>query len=405
MTLKVKILDSVLKSFFDEKEISELKKFLSNKAITRSKAGIRKTKSVSSKYKQQIETLISYAISKLTKQKQAEFLFYLGEVLITRGEFDYATKIYFHILKITGKEKELESVRAYSYYTLGDIFSRQAKWKESINYTRQAKKIFEKEKDYKGCSQCENLLGTIYGDKSDIKRTRFHFEKSLSYLDPKTDFNLIGAVENNLGIIYSIQGSHNDALIYYKRALTRFERTGNHRRIGELRNNLGMYFINTGDYASALNEFDISISVHNKAEFLPTLAISYLSKSYIYTLLKDYRFAVAFLEKSKSICTKINDRLSIAELYKIKGIIQRDQKKYTLAEKSFRTSLKINIEYDNKMNQAETYFELAFLYLEKNNYYRAIDCWKKALKYYRKINNDWMISKIQLLIKANRSKY
>ena len=64
----------------------------------------------------------------------------------------------------------------------------------------------------------------------------------------------------------------------------------------------------------------------------PTLGLSYLSKAYIYTLLHDYQLASAFADKAMEVCNRLNDRLSIADIYKIKGIVERSLKNYSAAE-------------------------------------------------------------------------
>ncbi|MHB1686706.1 MAG: tetratricopeptide repeat protein [Ignavibacteriaceae bacterium] len=408
MPLKTEILDKVLKNFFDAKDISELEKIFSGeisskKSRTQLSASHRKqlkANTVSKHHPSQIYLLITFAKKKLSKFKLAELLVYIGEVLIAQGEFNLALEVYSHVLKIAKTEPELENLQAYSLLALGDASSRQAQWNESVAFINRAKKIFEKGKDYKGCARCENLLGTIYGDKSNIKKTRFHFEKSLSYLNPKRDISLIGMVEINLGIINSIQGNQDDALAYYKRALTKFEQLNNSQRIAEIRNNLGMLFINKGDYNSAISEFDFSITAALKAGFLQTtLAVSYLNKAYIFSQLKDLKLASAFAEKSMEVSYKINDKLSIADLYKIKGIIERERKNYKLAENFFLTSLRINKEFDNAMNQAETYFEMGLLYQATGNKPGAVSSLKKSHRYYTNINNAEMAAKMKSFVK------
>ncbi len=409
MNFKFEILNQVLPNFFTENEVLEIKMKLKSASLVKQKSGIKLNNNTKYLLKQTrinsgrtyFTLLLSIVKSKLSKSKLSEFLFGYGEILMANGEFDFAKEVFIHILNLTHSELQLVSLRAYTLLTLGNIFSRQAEWEQSIKFIKNAKIIFTAEKDYRGCARCENLLGTIYGDKSNIGKTKLHFEKSLSYLDPKKDFVWIGIIEMNVGIINSIQGNYNDAMSYFKRALLKFEHAKDFRRISELRNNLSIYFINKGDFNSALNELDISIALHNKTEFLPNLVISYVSKSYIYAIIKDYIFASAYIQKSMSICKKINDRLSIAELYKIKGIIYRNKKKYSYAEKFFNASLKINNEFDNKMNEAETFYEMGYLYSEMGKKPESIRNWKKSLQYYKKIKHSNMISKIESLLKPH----
>ncbi len=54
-----------------------------------------------------------------------------------------------------------------------------------------------------------------------------------------------------------------------------------------------------------------------------------------------FPLANAFADKSMEVAHKINDKLTIAEVYKIKGIIQRTVKNFILAENYFETSLRL----------------------------------------------------------------
>lgn len=46
----------------------------------------------------------------------------------------------------------------------------------------------------------------------------------------------------------------------------------------------------------------------------------------------DFSLANAFADKAMAVAHKLNDKLTIAEVYKIKGIIQRSVKNYVLSE-------------------------------------------------------------------------
>jgi len=100
------------------------------------------------------------------------------------------------------------------------------------------------------------------------------------------------------------------------------------------------------------------------------------------------------------ICFKLNDRLSIADIYKIKGIIERKVKNYKGAENYLLSSLRINEELENILNQAETSFELGVLYLELNKKKEAGKHLNFALDYYKKQKASSMISKIQAILLA-----
>ena len=163
---------------------------------------------------------------------------------------------------------------------------------------------------------------------------------------------------------------------------------------------MGMMFTKKGEYKSAIQSFDRSIVASNKTGYLPSLGISYLSKAFVYTRLNDLMLAEAYSEKALEICHKTNDMLSIADIYKIKGIIQRILKHYDAAENYFLTSLRINKELSNELNYAESAHELGVLYQQMDKLKESKANFTAALSYYKKIKAQKEIEELQQKIKA-----
>ncbi len=399
------MIDKLLESYFETDDITEYKKsvakYSSSKKPFKSSLNLTAKNQLDSEiaptqnYHASINFLITFAESKLTRQKLLEFLQSLGEISIAQGELTTATEIYNYVLNLIEDDPKQENTRAHAYLSLGDITSRYAEWEKSISYINRAEKLFLKHKDYKGCFRCENLLGTIAGDHGDLKKANKYFEKSLTFLRHDKDSALIGILEINLGILNNIQGDYDTAFTYYQRALIKFEQIQDFRRMTEVRHNLGMLFTEKGEYQTALSEFDLSITSALKAGYLPSLALSYLGKAFIYIQLNDLQLANAFADKAMEICFKLNDRLSIADIYKIKGIIERKQKNYGGAENYLRSSLRINEELENEFNEAETAFELGILYVELNRKEEATKYLNFSLNYYKKQKTQGMVKRIQ----------
>lgn len=397
------IVKNILSNYFDKNQIKEFKKI-----VFRSyKSGIKHKNKIPVSYKQQpgsnlqentyllfIDLLLTFATDNLNKAKLIELMLYLGETCIAHGELEIASQIYTQILSKINNEDRLENIAGHSLLALSEINSRQAKWDKSINFINQAKKNFSKQNDIKGIAKCNNMLGTIYGDRGNIKKAKEYFENSLSLLSLQADIALIGMIETNIGILNSIKGDYNESLLYYQRALIKYEQIKDVLRMSQLRHNLGMLYTQKGEYETALIEFDRSVALSIKAGFLPNLALSYLSKSYVYAKSNDLPLASAFADKSLELCRKLNDRLSIADIYKIKGIIERKLRHYDLSENYFLTSLRINTELENILNHAETMAELGELYIEIHKKEEANKCLKAALKDYKKMGADLHIKEI-----------
>ncbi|PIW68975.1 MAG: hypothetical protein COW08_09695, partial [Ignavibacteriales bacterium CG12_big_fil_rev_8_21_14_0_65_30_8] len=243
MLYNISIIESVLKEYFDSKRFEEYKKLLSS--ITKKEKvknvgdklkdlSLKNDYDSSSSYNSYIEFLLTYSEQNLSKTKYLELLLFLGEVSTIKGELDVSSRIFNKLIDFSIKKEKYKNVLAFALMSLGDIYSRQAEWEKSKKYINKAKNIYKKENDYNGLAKCENLMGTIFGDKGNLNKAHKHFDKSLNYLNPKKDKTIYGMIETNLGVVNNILQNFDEAYNYYQRALIIFEKEKNYRRIAEV---------------------------------------------------------------------------------------------------------------------------------------------------------------------------
>ena len=400
-------LEEILAGFFSEKEISELKKNILKKKLSKTvSTDIKQTErkqidvDLSDSYLKefQFQLITTLAEQKLEKIKYIEFLLNLGDYAISQGEYEFAIETHKKIIAEGRLDSNLGGLAANACYSIGEIYSREAKWTECFDYTKKAFIMFKNQNDLKGCARCENLLGTVYGEHGDLPEAANHFEESLRYLDEKRDAHLVGQIEINLGIINNIYSNYDQALFYYNRALVNFQRLNDHHKLAQIRHNLGITYLKKKEYANALKELDKSIAVSLHDSIYSVLGISYITKAFIYAQMQDVALSKAFAEKAMEICYKTNDKLSVAEIYKIEGIIKRVQKNYSLAENFLLTSLRINKEYENELNYAETSLELGILYKQWKKFDKAKESFEQSLNYFKKIRAVHEIENIEAFI-------
>jgi tetratricopeptide (TPR) repeat protein len=405
-------IEKVLESYFKKEEISEYKKLLKQKpskaALVSSlsnlnKAQLSSTLPSGSEYQLKVNLLITFAKEKLDNISYPEFLIQLADTSVIQGEFSIAIQVLNILLAEIEQREDLNSFKAQGYFLLATVYSRLSEWAKSITALNKAKRLYEKEKDFRGYVRCENLLGVIHLDYGKLDRAEKHFENCLSHLNINNDTSLMGMIEINLGVVNGMKGSYEDSYNYFHRALIKFNKLNNILRIVELRHNLALLHVDKGEYKLALGEIDQSISFAQKINYVSNLAISYLTKALIYIQLNDLTLANGFSDKSLELSYKLNDRLSVADNFKLKGIIERTKGNYKMAEIHFLTSLRINEELSNQMNHAETMVELGILYKEKNIPAKAEECFKSALSYYRRIKHAEKIMYIKDLMKDNPS--
>jgi tetratricopeptide (TPR) repeat protein len=116
-----------------------------------------------------------------------------------------------------------------------------------------------------------------------------------------------------------------------------------------------------GEYYLALEQFNSSITLSIENNYQSNSAVSYIGKAFIYTKLKNLPLADAFTDKAMEIACKLNDTLSIADIYRIKGIIQSNLNNFELSEELFENSIRLNDDFESKYNKAESTQELGNL--------------------------------------------
>ncbi len=402
-------IEKVLGSYFNRKEISEYKKLLKGKSSQAdeisSLSNLDKKQLASpfpsgSEFHYKVNLLITFAKDKLSDASYAEFLVHLANLSIIQGEFTSAEQTIDSLSKVVKRRDDLNSFYAHGLYLLATVYSRQAEWKKSISILNRAKKLFEKEKDFRGYVRCENLLGVIHLDYGKLFKAEKHFENCLSYLNITRDTNLMGMIEINLGVVNGMKGSYEDSYNYFHRALIKFNKLKNIIRIVELRHNLALLHTQKHEYKQALGEIDQSIDFANKLNYISNLAISYLTKAFIYIQLNDLSLAEAFTKKSLELSYKLDDRLSVADNFKLKGIIEREKGNLALAETYFLTSLRINEELENRLNYAETSLELGILYKKMDRKEEATRYFTSSLNFYKSIKHTEQIDLIKELIQG-----
>jgi len=379
-----KSISEVLPDFFSKNQLDEFISLYQSSVVGKSDIeSFQEIKQLEYKiqdgldYRSQIDLLTTFSGNRLAKEKFLSLLLYISQASITNGEFLAAIDINQKIILLTAEDKNMIDLYANAHLLVGEIYSRQANWRDSFNYVNKALDVFTSVNDLKGIAKCENLLGTSNDESNYIEK---------------------GKIEINLGIISNIKGLFDEALVYFKRALINYTKVGDKKRMAEIHQNIGMVYSKKGDFSYAINEFDESLSYSIETNYLQNIGFVYLNKAFAYSKMNDFSLANAFADKSMEVAHKLNDKLTIAEVYKIKGIIQRSVQNYILSENYFETSLRLNIEAGNQLNRAETYQELGVLYKEMGKLQQSKENFKLALEYFKKINSEPDISHLEILI-------
>jgi len=347
-----------------------------------------------SKDRVRIDRIITFSQKRLSPEKFSNFLIELAHICLSEGKLDIASEIFRKSNKLTNSER----TKAEALLGLADIFSRRAKWTKSLDTLKKAKALFKSIIDNRGLAKCENIFGTIYGELGDINKAKKHFLTSLSLIDRAKDLDLAASLFTNLGIVNNIQGYYADALNHLNKALDIYTGLNNHKHASEVRLNIGIVNLDSGNFNEAITALDTTIEIAKVGHFNITLCLAYHLKSQVLIKLEDFYYASEFANKALEMSHNLNDRLAVADIYKVKGIIERHLGNYKVAETNLLTSLRINESFNNQLNVAETAFELGLLYEKMNDSQQKNSYLEKSKEYYKKIESLVNVERIDAML-------
>jgi tetratricopeptide (TPR) repeat protein len=350
-----------------------------------------------------IDRTITYSEKNLPANKFCEFLLNLGNLCLANGKLTIAGEIF---RKANNTSSDI-SIKAESILGLAEIYSRRAAWSRSFKLISEAESLYKNTEDKIGKAKCENILGTIYGEMGDIDSARSHLLTGLNLV--KTDLNLINAkkdlemvakIETNLGIVESILGNSADSIRYLNAAMNTYKQLDYKKNEAEVNLNIALVYLESGMPEAAVTVLDEGISLAKEYKFMSVLCLFYLAKSEALIAMETLYYAAEFADKALELSHYLDDKLSLADLYRVKGIIERKLKNYSSAENYLLDSLRINSSLKNEKNIAETSFELAMLYKEMDNANSKQSYLKRSLDYFNQISAAEKVKRIQELIGA-----
>ena len=158
---------------------------------------------------------------------------------------------------------------------------------------------------------------------------------------------------------------------------------------------LGLIFIKINQFDSALLEFNKGLYLALKINNFQLTAKIYLNKAKIYLEKFDYKLGMAYTEKAHAIANKLNDDSLLASVFALKGLLEKINKQYDLAEEYLRTSLQMSEDLEDISNSAAALNELGKLFLELNHKEEASSYFEDASNFYKKAGHSVLDSQIR----------
>lgn len=346
---------------------------------------------------------LTYSEKYLDRNQLILFYYKLAFILKIYNKNELAVKLLLQILNNIDKSaenKEDQLFIAQCNLHLADIYSYLAIWKNVDKHYKIAKNLFEELGDYSGLAECEFVYGSVYLEKGDLHAAFIRFENTKRYLKNIENRLLWAKLTNNLGIYNSIKGNFDESKKYLENALKEFESLNLLPFQAEVKLNLGIVAYRQKKFDTAESNFEDAKFLAIRSLSIQTVALALMYKSQVNLSKGNYKTALKIIEQSTAISYQINDTLTIADLFKLNGIVLKELERFDAAEDMLLTSLRINNELGNKLNYAETSVELGYLYKSIKKTELAIKYFTIALEYFKKIEAQKEINELTFEINS-----
>jgi putative nucleotidyltransferase with HDIG domain len=302
----------------------------------------------------------------------------------TQGEWDRALACFEEALRCCDTRGETGR-KAEVLRRMGHIRSKKGEWSDALELYRESLEICEREGDDRGKAYALCSIGTVHLEQGAWPEVRRHYGEALRVTRRTGDTALIAQIYNNLGAMNNILGNWEDAIRYYRKCIPILEAADNRKGLAETYHNLGITSVDKGDLDGGDAYFLRSLEFSRACGDVRLSAYSTLNRAEIHRLQKKHEIALRLGRESFKVLQEVDDKLGMAEAYRILGSIERERGDDVKSEEDILLSVEINRRYDNPLGIAESYRELGLTYRHQERSKDALEALSESFRVFREI--------------------
>lgn len=212
-----------------------------------------------------------------------------------------------------------------------------------------------------------NLLGNVKTELVEFDSARYYLDKALTLSKNLVDTNMIGTALLNMGINDETQGYYKEAIKKYLKALYYFEKSKNINQIANTYNSLGISYFFLGDYIQSLYYYEKSLALFKIQNNISDLAYAYNNIGIIYGMFDDTVKEIAYYKRALENHKITNNKNGIADVYSNLGETYLQGNQYEYAGNCFFKAQKIFREMNDINGQLFCENYLSNMYFKSNN--------------------------------------
>ena len=336
------------------------------------------------------DTIVIHAGEYLDRKEYLVFLFNVADMGIGFGEFEKAERL-LRLLATRYARLTPISLLAKTHQKLAIIARNRNDFKKAHGELRKSLKFYAQIQDKTGIASVKNSTGILLVEQGRTSEGIDIFQQAKKIAKAEGLEDLLAKINMNIGNACTMCGFWEKAKTVYEETLSILGRKRMDGFRARLFHNMAIVYAAQDQFSKALESLHKSIEYSTRANDVYMKNLSYLEQAAVHCRQKDLDSATAIAISAFRTLSDIGDRLSIADVYKVLGMINRERNKFEVALSFFERSKRINEEYKNPLNLGETLVEMGQLYARIGNYSMAIKRIRSAIKCFKQINAEGRI--------------
>ncbi|WP_299894526.1 CHAT domain-containing protein [uncultured Aquimarina sp.] len=276
-----------------------------------------------------------------------------------------------------------DSPTAIQFFKKADSLLQQKSFKKSIEYFKEARKIYKRNQDWEGLALSECKLSESYRNVFVLDKALSHVESALQICEHKIPENFVIRAKalDNLGSYYVVGKSDFDlAKKHYDLALELRTKnlSINHYDFAKSYFNLGTVYTSKGSYKDAISYFEKALDLEHKtngSKAINTIEI-YRQIGNVFFEQGMYDKTLEYLEKSIAIANEVYkpDNFHFVDLYNNIGLMYKYNNEYNRSLEYFTKSLHLSELHmgKNHPDQVQMHYNIGDVYYMQNNKEKAL---------------------------------
>lgn len=262
---------------------------------------------------------------------------------------------------------------AKALFQNGNIFYRKNKYKEALDFYKQAMDVSGKLQNILLKAQCLERSASVYLTIGDDHQALKLYYEALPLFEQTGNKEGIAKVYNIIGVYKSSQGEYDTAVSYFGKAMDLNEETGNQTGLIHNKGNLAFMYHRMGNTEKAKEVYISLVPKLIKTHDSINLSLIYYHLSMFSEALSQSDSTVYYLNKALAVSEKLSDTSLLVTLYGKIGQIYLDHRQYDSASSLLTRSAAMSKAIDDFVTRKQVLKLLVSIDTIKGNFKRATE--------------------------------